>query len=161
MSCSDLSRLQSDDIFGGTYSCSAVTTSSPSTGLSTGGKVGVIVGVIVGVALMAAAIWFMVLRRKRKTALGTVSTAAVDGMEKGGALQANKAPLTSLTPAVLGKISDKPTPELDNSEPDTPILDGGNVHEAPGVPAGGSRNTTQCFELDAGPVSGAHQPAMH
>ncbi|KAE8393013.1 hypothetical protein BDV23DRAFT_49480 [Aspergillus alliaceus] len=45
------------------------------------------------------------------------------------------------------------------SESEVPMLDSENVHEAP--PAEVGRRQEGLFELDAGPVSGKHQQAMH
>ncbi|KAE8146862.1 hypothetical protein BDV25DRAFT_143313 [Aspergillus avenaceus] len=53
----------------------------------------------------------------------------------------------------------RPMPRRRPSESDVPMLDSENVHEAPPVEPG--RRQEGLHELDAGPVSGRHQQAIH
>lgn len=121
------------------------------------------VGVIVGVALIAGAIWFILRRRKKGAASRTVPVTDVGNIEKGGKLKRNSAFLTSPPPVAAGNTSPRPTAVLPQQdlELDIPMLDSGDVHEAPTVPFEESRDTTQYCELDSGPIRGAHQQAIH
>ncbi|KAE8133576.1 hypothetical protein BDV38DRAFT_286757, partial [Aspergillus pseudotamarii] len=53
----------------------------------------------------------------------------------------------------------RPIPRRRPSESEVPMLDSENVHEAPPPEVG--RQQEGLFELDAGPVSGKHQQAIH
>lgn len=127
------------------------------------------VGVIVGVALIAGAIWFMLRRRKRGADFHTVPTANADADDpEKGAMQSTAAagaptsPPPGPPPVVAGSVSRKPvTPAPPGGEPNVPMLDSGNVHEAPAMPTSPAHDATQVFELDAGPVHGTHQQAIN
>jgi LPXTG-motif cell wall-anchored protein len=123
----------------------------------------VAVGVIVGVGLIAGAIWFLVRRRKQGASFHSVPAPGADDSEKGGAALPTNGPSPTESPdMVAGNISRKPvSPAPQEQERDIPMLDSGDVHEAPAMPAGGERDTTQVFELDAGPIYGMHQQAIH
>jgi LPXTG-motif cell wall-anchored protein len=123
----------------------------------------VAVGVIVGVGLIAGAIWFLVRRRKKGASFQSVPAPDADDSEKGGAALPKNGPSPTESPGMaMGNISRKPvSPPPQEQERDIPMLDSGDVHEAPAMPAGGERDTTQVFELDAGPIYGMHQQAIH
>lgn len=153
LSCNPLSKLQSDGVFKGSFSCSA-----GSSGLSAGAKAGIAIGVIVGVAIIAGLIWFLYKRRKTTAAFQSVPTAAETDPEKGAMQQPAAAVVASPPPPVLASnIPRKPiTPVPPEPDREIPMLDSGLVHEVSAEPTG-----HQVFELDAGPVQGTHQQPIN
>ncbi|RJE23082.1 hypothetical protein PHISCL_04572 [Aspergillus sclerotialis] len=186
-SCSDFEKMKSDGVFEGPFSCSTGSSSSSSSssdssssssssdsngsnsgssGLSAGAKGGIAVAVIVVVAIILGALWFMYKRRKAASGaeFHSVPTGAATDPEKGGGGvvgQVNDQPPSPPPPAVpaaTGSIARKPIKPA--TEPEIPMLDSENVHEAPAVPPE-TRDPTQIFELDAGPVRGTHQQPIN
>jgi hypothetical protein len=146
MSCSTLDYLNSDGVFGGSYSCS-----DGSSGLSSGAKGGIAVGVILGVLFIVVILWFILRRRRQKRrALGAQSFIPSLSTHSNVLAQNEKTP----------SLKDKPSP-LQEPQPEMPrkpvgsavFLDSRPIHEAPST----STPIQEYHELDAGPVLSSHQ----
>ena len=73
MSCSALSKLQSQGVYKGGYSC----TTDGSSSLTTGTKVGIALGILFGVLLSFLALWLVLRQRRQRKGKDTGSEPAV------------------------------------------------------------------------------------
>ncbi|CAG8204987.1 unnamed protein product [Penicillium salamii] len=149
MACSALSALKSKGAFRGSYSCSEA-----SSGLSAGAKAGIAIGVILGVLLIIGAIWMVLRRRQKQRALGGQSMRPTASPPSPALTQTEKTVTPTETPS--------PIEESQLQMPRKPVgsaifLDSRSIHEA----SNGRTPVREYYELDAGPVQGAHQRPIH